>query len=150
MDKGVTVQNPYGNVTIPRAQLKNSFIRETLGEDLDGVVITNTAAVPTYPTYITQDPVGNNNPTTIQTDYKVHTQESWRRPYNPYAGDNPQNGGQNEAMHNIDLDQQYKDVAAEENPCCCCPCCSCCNPCCGCCNPCCGCCTCCKPCCVVS
>lgn len=130
MDKGVSIQNPYGGVTIPRAQLKSSFIRDTLGEDLDGVVITNPSAVPTYPTYITQESSTNNNPNSDSADgHKIRTQESWRRPYNPYAGDKPQNGGQNEAMYTIDLDKHYKDVNAQEDPCCCYPCCKCC-PCC--------------------
>ncbi|KAM3912077.1 cysteine-rich tail protein 1 [Leptodactylus fuscus] len=126
MDKGVSVQNPYANVTIPRAQLKSSFIRNTLGEDLDGVVITNPSAVPTYPSYITQDGLSNNNPNS--NGNKIHTQESWRRPYNPYGSDKPQNGGHSEAMYTIDLDR-HKDMKAEENSCCCCPCCKCC-PCC--------------------
>ncbi|XP_069842522.1 cysteine-rich tail protein 1 isoform X1 [Dendropsophus ebraccatus] len=131
MDKGATVQNPYANVSIPRAQLKSSFVRDTLGADLDGVVITNPSAVPTYPTYITQEaPGSNNNPTSIPTtDYKIHTQDSWRRPYNPYAGDKSQNGGQTEPMYTIDLDKHYKDVNQEEKPCCCYPCCKCCSCC---------------------
>ncbi|XP_071981353.1 cysteine-rich tail protein 1 [Engystomops pustulosus] len=127
MDKGVSIQNPYASVTIPRAQLKSSFIRDTLGEDLDGVVITNPSAVPTYPSYIAQDGFSNNNPDSNVN--RIRTQESWRRPYNPYTGDKPQNGGHSDAMYTIDLDRHYKDVKAEENPCCCYPCCKCC-PCC--------------------
>ncbi|KAG9465658.1 hypothetical protein GDO78_017956 [Eleutherodactylus coqui] len=139
MDKGANLQNPYANVTIPRAQLKSSFIRDTLGEDLDGVVIANPSAVPTYPPYTVQEGFSNNN---IQNPvppngYRIHTQESWRRPYNPYAGDKPQNGGPNNAMYPIDLDKQYKDTSAKGKTGCCCKCCPCCCPCCCCCKPCC-------------
>ncbi|CAH2316961.1 Hypothetical predicted protein, partial [Pelobates cultripes] len=31
------LKNPYGSVNLPRAQLKSSFVRNTIGEDLDSV-----------------------------------------------------------------------------------------------------------------
>ncbi|XP_040262470.1 cysteine-rich tail protein 1-like [Bufo bufo] len=133
MDKGVSLQNPYANVAIPRAQLKSSFTRDTLGSDLDGVVITNPSSVPTYPTYIKPDEISsssNNNPTPNSPNgNRIRTQESWRRPYNPYASNRPQNGGHSDAMYTIDLDKRYKDTGADQNACCCYPYCKCC-PCC--------------------
>ncbi|XP_069603877.1 cysteine-rich tail protein 1 [Ranitomeya imitator] len=126
MDKGDIIQNPYANVNIPRAQLKSSFIRNTLGEDLDGVVITNPSVVPTYPSHIRQDSYSNNNPYPNSDSNKIRTQESWRRPYNPYGSNKPHNGGHTEAMYNIDLEKHYKEVNVEEKPCCCYPCCKCC------------------------
>ncbi|KAM5145494.1 cysteine-rich tail protein 1 [Mantella aurantiaca] len=132
MDKGISVQNPYAGVNIPRAQLKSSFVRNTIGEDLDGVVITNPSAVPNYPSYSTPDRVGNQPPNAASWEgNKVHTQESWRRPYNPYASDKSQNGGHPNSMYTIDLDKRYtrEPAKVEETPCCCYPCCRCC-PCC--------------------
>ncbi|OCT65180.1 cysteine-rich tail protein 1 [Xenopus laevis] len=138
MDKGANVQNPYASVTIPRAQLKSSFVRRTLGEeDLDGVVIANPAAVPSYPSYSAQDRYSSDLTAPAPWEgNKVRTQESWRRPYNPYA-DPPQNGGHPPGMYSIDLDKRNKVSATVEEPCCCYPCCKCC----GCCR---------KNCCVVS
>ncbi|XP_053328326.1 cysteine-rich tail protein 1 [Spea bombifrons] len=130
MDKGISIQNPYASVTIPRAQLKSSFIRNTLGEDLDGVVVANPAVVPSYPTYTAQvqDPNTSASPNASSWEgNKVNTRESWRKPYNPYASEKAQNGGHPETMYSIDLDKRYKEV--EEKPCCCYPCCKCC-PCC--------------------
>ncbi|XP_031746537.1 cysteine-rich tail protein 1 [Xenopus tropicalis] len=132
MDKGGSVQNPYASVNIPRAQLKSSFVRRTLGEgDLDGVVIANPAAVPSYPSYSPQDRYSGDvtSPAPWEGN-KVRTQESWRRPYNPYA-DPPHNGGGHPpGMYAVDLDKRNKGAArAEEEPCCCYPCCKCC-PCC--------------------
>ncbi|KAM8934702.1 cysteine-rich tail protein 1 [Pelodytes ibericus] len=124
MDKNV--ENPYANVTIPRAQLKSSFVRNTLGEDLDAVVISNPAAVPTYTTQ-PQDRITGDGPAVPWEGNRIRTQESWRRPYNPYASERSQNGGHSDSMYTIDLDKSYKHT--EANPCCCYPCCKCC-PCC--------------------
>ncbi|KAM4603214.1 cysteine-rich tail protein 1-like [Discoglossus pictus] len=133
MDKGSTIQNPYASVNIPRAQLKSSFVRNTLGEDLDSVVIANPAAVPTYPSYSTQPQDRYSNEVSNGNGFegnKIRTQESWRRPYNPYATDKPQNGGHPDTMYNVDLDRRYKDSGmVEDNACCCYPCCKCCSCC---------------------
>ncbi|XP_063289577.1 cysteine-rich tail protein 1 [Pelobates fuscus] len=123
------LKNPYGSVNLPRAQLKSSFVRNTIGEDLDSVVIANPAVVPTYPSYTvqTQDRPTNDNSTSSWENNTIRTQESWRRPHNPYGSEKRQNGGHPDAMYNIDLDKRYKET--EDNPCCCYPYCKCC-PCC--------------------
>ncbi|XP_068104742.1 cysteine-rich tail protein 1 [Hyperolius riggenbachi] len=138
MNNGSSIQNPYAGVAIPRAQLKSSFVRNTTGADFDGVVIANPSVVPTYSPQITEDRFSNESPNPAFEGNKIRTQESWRRPYNPYAPDLSQNGGHSSAMYTVDLDRrQHKQQVKEEDPCCCypmCPCCSCCR----------------KPCCVIS
>ncbi|KAM4697025.1 cysteine-rich tail protein 1 isoform 1-T2 [Rhinophrynus dorsalis] len=133
MDKGASIQNPYASVNIPRAQLKSSFVRRTLGgEDLDGVVIANPAVVPSYPSYTTQPQDrlhGDSSKVEPWEGNKIRTQESWRKPYNPYA-EKPQNGGHPDTMYTIDLDRRNMDVGkVEDSPCCCYPCCKCCSCC---------------------
>ncbi|MEE6504701.1 hypothetical protein FKM82_005298 [Ascaphus truei] len=132
MDKGISINNPYASVSIPRAQLKSSFVRHHLGDDLD-IVFTNPAAVPTYPSYTAQvqDRFPNEAPKVdAWQGNKIHTHESWRRPHNPYASEKAQNGGHPDQMYTVDLDRRSKVTEnAEDSSCCCYPCCKCC-PCC--------------------
>lgn len=133
MDKGISVENPYAHVTIPRAQLKSSFVRNYLGEDFTGPVIANPAVVPTYPTYAPQEQDSHTNPyqsSGVGSGAPIRTQESWRRPYNPYASQKLPNGNHPTEMYTIDLDKRHKDLLeSEPDPCCCACCCKCC-PCC--------------------
>uniref|UniRef100_A0A8C5R8V3 Cysteine-rich tail protein 1 n=1 Tax=Leptobrachium leishanense TaxID=445787 RepID=A0A8C5R8V3_9ANUR len=129
MDRDGGVKNPYGSVNLPRAQLKSSFVRKTTGEDLDSVVIANPAVVPVYPSYTvqTQDHATGEAPKVQWEGNKIRTQESWRRPHNPYGSQKAQNGGHSSTMYNVDLDKRY--VERDDEPCCCYPFCKCC-PCC--------------------
>lgn len=133
MDRDAGIRNPYGSVNLPRAQLKSSFVRNTIGEDLDGVVIANPAVVPTYPSYTVQaqDRSISDTPRAPWEGQPIRTQQSWNRPHNPYGSQKFQNGGgggHSPAMYNVDLDKRYAET--EDKPCCCypfCKCCSCCR-----------------------
>nr|XP_033818171.1 cysteine-rich tail protein 1 [Geotrypetes seraphini] len=130
MDKSIGIENPYGHVTIPRAQLNSSFVRRHLGEDLSDTVISNPAAVPSVPSYspwVMERYISGQSASTWEGD-KISTQESWSRPYNPYGNQNIPNGGHPESMYTVDLAHRNKDLKDMENDaaCCCCKCCPCC------------------------
>ncbi|XP_066466860.1 cysteine-rich tail protein 1 [Tiliqua scincoides] len=127
MDQGNTIENPYASVTIPRAQLRDGFLKYYLGEDLTpDTVIFNPSTLPTYTA--SQEKAREASQ---QEDYggwaeqKIQTQESWAVPYNPYASLKVPGGGSPEPFH-----WNSHGPPAPSDSHCCCPCCRKCCPCC--------------------
>ncbi|KAJ7308067.1 hypothetical protein JRQ81_008572 [Phrynocephalus forsythii] len=150
MDRGVTVENPYASVTIPWAQLKDSFLRYYLGEDLTSdTVLYNPSHLPTYSASQEKDreatqplpPPPQPRPATYMPwdgQQKIQTQASWARPYNPYASLKMPSGESPEPFHW----KSHEAVAPAggggpggQDRCCTC-CCPCCAKCCSCCRRC--------------
>ncbi|KAM8796738.1 cysteine-rich tail protein 1 [Eudromia elegans] len=102
MDRGVTLENPYATVDIPRAQFQQSFITRYLkDEPPSATVIANPAAVPTY-RLEEQSPPANtaswNGPT-------ISTEKTWSRPYNPYASLKMLNRTSSDSFYTVTLDK---------------------------------------------
>ncbi|XP_065552165.1 cysteine-rich tail protein 1 isoform X2 [Lathamus discolor] len=120
MDRGVSLENPYASVNIPREQFQQSFITRYLKDE--PVVIANPAAAPTY-TEEKEDPAGSWNSPAISTE------KSWSRPYNPYASLRMPNRESSNSFYTVTLDKSPKSQEASGG-CGCCKCCSCCTKCC--------------------
>ncbi|KAM9217869.1 uncharacterized protein RG961_010345 [Leptosomus discolor] len=120
MDRGISLENPYASVDIPRDQFQQSFITRYLKDE--PTVIANPAAVPTYSVEEQADPAGNwNNPT-------ISTEKSWSRPYNPYASLRMPNGESPNSFYTVSLDKTPKGQEQEaRGGCCCCKCYPCCR-----------------------
>ncbi|XP_061460447.1 cysteine-rich tail protein 1 [Rhineura floridana] len=129
MDRGATVENPYASVTIPRAQLKDGFLKYYLGEDLTpDTVIFNPSTLPTYSAWEKEREASQQVACPAWKGQKIQTQESWAQPYNPYASLKMLSGDSPEPFH-----WKSHEVAAtghREEESCCCPCCRKCCPCC--------------------
>ncbi|XP_010221759.1 PREDICTED: cysteine-rich tail protein 1-like [Tinamus guttatus] len=102
MHRGVTLENPYASVDIPRAQFQQSFITRYLeDEPSSATVIANPAAVPTYRPE-EQNPAANtaswNSPT-------ISTEKSWSQPYNPYASLKMLNRTSPDSFYTVNLDK---------------------------------------------
>nr|XP_020664772.1 cysteine-rich tail protein 1 [Pogona vitticeps] len=135
MDRGVTVENPYASVTIPRAQLKDGFLKYYLGEDLTSdTVLYNPSSLPTYSAgrEKEQEATAPRAPAAYvpwDGQQKVPTQESWARPYNPYASLKMPRGESPEPFHWKSHEATAAPGAGGSHGSCCCGCCDCC-PCC--------------------
>ncbi|KYO23025.1 RING finger protein 224 isoform D [Alligator mississippiensis] len=121
MDRGVTIENPYASVNIPRAQFKNSFIKQYLGEEpASPTVIANPAAVPTYVAREEVNSVRKPEPLDGRNGHKIPTNGSWGQPYNPYASTKQLNGEVSpDPFYSISLDKPLKGpemVAVAESP----------------------------------
>ncbi|XP_054249613.1 cysteine-rich tail protein 1 [Indicator indicator] len=123
MDRGVSLENPYASVNIPREQFQQSFLTRYLREE--PTVIANPAAVPTYRTEERADPAGSWSSPPISTD------KSWSRPYNPYASMRMPNGDSSRTFYTVTLDKPLKGQEQEASRGCgCCGCWPCCRKCC--------------------
>ncbi|XP_005423841.1 cysteine-rich tail protein 1 [Geospiza fortis] len=123
MDRGVTVQNPYASVNIPREQFQQSFITRYLRDE--PTVIANPAAVPSYGTGGHTELANGCNSPAISTD------KSWSRPYNPYASLRMPNGDSSASFYTVTLEKPPKgQEQGAGSRCGCCRCCSCCPKCC--------------------
>ncbi|CAN8198137.1 unnamed protein product [Coccothraustes coccothraustes] len=123
MDRGVTVQNPYASVNIPREQFQQSFITRYLRDE--PTVIANPAAVPAYGAGGHTELANGCNSPTIPTD------KSWSRPYNPYASLRMPNGDSSASFYTVTLDKTPKgQEQGAGRRCGCCRWCSCCPKCC--------------------
>ncbi|XP_009988052.1 PREDICTED: cysteine-rich tail protein 1 [Tauraco erythrolophus] len=123
MDRGVSLENPYASVNIPRDQFQQSFITRYLKDE--PTVITNPAAVPTYSVKEQADHTGSGNSPTISTE------KSWSLPYNPYASLRMPNRESRNSFYTITLNRPPKGREQEaEAGCGCCKCCCCCRKCC--------------------
>ncbi|TRZ12744.1 hypothetical protein HGM15179_014392 [Zosterops borbonicus] len=100
MDRGVTVENPYASVNIPREQFKQSFITRYLRDE--PTIIANPSAVPSYGTEEQTDLANGWNSPTISTD------KSWSRPFNPYASLRMPNGDPSATFYTVTLDRPPK------------------------------------------
>ncbi|EMP26427.1 hypothetical protein UY3_16497 [Chelonia mydas] len=125
MERGITVENPYASVNIPRGQLKNSFIQRYLGEELPSPTVIVNPAVPTYPAVEQLNGASKSVPLDSSDGSKVMTQESWAQPYNPYASLKLLNGASSASLYTIELDKHQKSPGAGTDRGCCkyCPCC---------------------------
>ncbi|CAM9680738.1 unnamed protein product [Bubo scandiacus] len=123
MDRGVSLENPYASVNIPRDQFQQSFITRYLKDKPS--VIANPAAVPTYGVEEQADPAGSYNSPTIST------KKSWSRPYNPYASMRMPNRDSPDSFYTVTLDRPPKGQEWEAGGRCgCCKCFPCCRKCC--------------------
>ncbi|XP_010202056.2 cysteine-rich tail protein 1 [Colius striatus] len=121
MDRGISVENPYASVSIPREQFQQSFITRYLKDE--PTVIANPAAVPTYSEEKQADPTGSWNSSPISTE------RSWSRPYNPYAS--LRNGESANSFYTVTLDKPPKgQELGTDGRCSCCKCCPCFRKCC--------------------
>ncbi|XP_063000678.1 cysteine-rich tail protein 1 [Elgaria multicarinata webbii] len=138
MDRGVTVENPYASVNIPRAQLKDGFLKYYLGEDLaPDTVVFNPSALPTYSLAQEKEREVSQHPPAhaAWNGQPIPTRESWARPYNPYASLKMPSGNSPEPFHWKSHEVGTPEGSGGGS---------------GCCTPCCGrCCPCCKRCCCV-
>ncbi|KAM6110561.1 uncharacterized protein FYW35_009832 [Pterocles gutturalis] len=105
MDRGVTLQNPYASVNIPREQFQQSFITHYLKDE--PTVIANPAAVPTYGVEERADT------TSSWTSPTISTGKSWSRPYNPYASMRMPNGESPNSFYTVTLDKPPKGQEQE-------------------------------------
>lgn len=123
MDRGISLENPYASVNIPREQFQQSFITHYLEDE--PTVIANPAAVPTCSVEEQTDPTGSWNSPTISTE------KSWSRPYNPYASLRVPNGESSNSFYTVTLDKPPKGQEQEASRGCgCCKCCPCRRKCC--------------------
>ncbi|XP_042335682.1 cysteine-rich tail protein 1 [Sceloporus undulatus] len=146
MDRGVTIENPYASVSIPRAQLKDGFLKYYLGEDqAPGTVFCNPSSLPSYPTAqekvqpeATDHHLHQASASASAASYspKVPTRESWARPFNPYASLQMPSGASPEPFHWKSHPGAFPESSGGRvgrgggGCCCCCPCCRKCSPCC--------------------
>ncbi|XP_010151044.1 PREDICTED: cysteine-rich tail protein 1 [Eurypyga helias] len=128
MDRGISLENPYASVNIPRDQFQQSFITCYLKDE--PTVIANPAAVPTYGTEEQAEHGASWNSPTVSTG------KSWSRPYNPYAslrmpnGESP-NGESPNSFYTVTLDKTPKGQEQKaDGGCGYCRCCPCCRKCC--------------------
>nr|XP_005511842.2 cysteine-rich tail protein 1 [Columba livia] len=118
MDRGVSLENPYASVNIPREQFQQSFITRYLKDE--PTVIANPAAVPTYSVEEQAGSADSRNSPTIATG------KSWSRPYNPYASLRMPNGESSSSFYTVTLDKPLKGQEQEAGGVCgCCKCCPC-------------------------
>lgn len=123
MDRGISLENPYASVNIPRDQFQQSFITRYLKDE--PIVIANPAAVPTYGVEEPADPAGSWNSPAISTE------KSWSRPYNPYASVRMPNGESPSSFYTVTLDKPPKgQEQGAGRGCGCCKCWPCCRKCC--------------------
>lgn len=129
MDRGVSLENPYASVNIPRDQFQQSFITHYLKDE--PIVIANPAAVPTYSVEEQADSTGSWNSPTISTE------KSWSHPYNPYASLRMLNKESPNSFYTVALDKPPKGQEQEASgecgasgECSCCKCRPCCRKCC--------------------
>ncbi|KAM9256869.1 uncharacterized protein FYN16_010955 [Cariama cristata] len=117
MDRGVTLENPYASVNIPRDQFQQSFITRYLKDE--PTVIANPAAVPTNSMEEQAGPAGSWNSPTISK------QKSSSHPYNPYASLRMPNGESPSSFYTVTLDKPPKGQEPEASGRCgwckCCP-----------------------------
>ncbi|KAM6431134.1 cysteine-rich tail protein 1 [Liasis olivaceus] len=87
MDRGLTIENPYASVTVPRAQLKDGFLRYYLGDDLTSdTVLFSPGVSPTYSAPEKEVAAVPRPPPLAWNGQKAQAQEeSQDRPANPYA-----------------------------------------------------------------
>ncbi|XP_015687121.1 cysteine-rich tail protein 1 [Protobothrops mucrosquamatus] len=118
MDRGLTIENPYASVTIPRAQLKDDFLREDfLGEDFSPNVLPPCSAAP-------QKEADPKSPSLAWNGQRSQAQvESQARPTNPYAS---LKVPREEAPEPFRW-KSHEEAAPDPG---CCGCCGCCSPCC--------------------
>ncbi|XP_070614541.1 cysteine-rich tail protein 1 isoform X1 [Erythrolamprus reginae] len=107
MDRGFTIENPYASVTVPRAQLKDDFLRCYLGEDSSPGALPPCSAAPQ-----------ETPPLAWEGQVPV---ESPARPTNPYASLKGPRLGPPEPFHW----KSHPEAAADPGCCACC-----CSPCC--------------------
>nr|XP_009666392.1 PREDICTED: cysteine-rich tail protein 1-like [Struthio camelus australis] len=124
MDRGVTLENPYASVNIPRDQFQHSFITRYLKDEPSSpTVIANPAAVPTY----SLEEQANQASTASWNSQTISTEKSWSRPYNPYASLKMLNGTSPDSFYTVSLDKPSKGCEQKVNGgnCCYkyCPCC---------------------------
>lgn len=122
MDRGITVENPYASVNIPREQFQQSFITRYLRDE--PTIIANPTAVPTYGVQEQADLANGWSSPTISTD------KSWSHPYNPYASLRMPNGESSASFYTVTLEKPPKSHQRGGRRCGCCRCCSCCPKCC--------------------
>ncbi|KAJ7411938.1 cysteine-rich tail protein 1 [Willisornis vidua] len=122
MDRGISVENPYASVHIPRDQFQQSFITRYLKDE--PTIIANPTALPTYSLEEKADPANSWNSPTISTD------KSWSRPYNPYASLRMPNGESSTSFYTVTLDKPLKAHEGAGRRCGCCRCWLCCPKCC--------------------
>ncbi|KAM6243512.1 uncharacterized protein LJ264_011263 [Porphyrio hochstetteri] len=121
MDRGVTLENPYASVNIPRDQFQQSFITCYLKDE--PTVIANPAAVPTYSVEEQEGSTSSWNSPAVSTEKSL--------PYNPYASLRMPNGEAPNSFYTITLDKPPKGQEQEDDGGCgCCKCCPCCRKCC--------------------
>lgn len=129
MDQAGTIENPYANVTIPRAQLRDGFLKYYLGEDqTPDTVLFNPS---TLPTYSASQEKAREADCGRWGGPRVQTQESWAMPYNPYASLKMPGGASPEPFHW--KSHEAPTTSPEDGHCCC----ACCQKCCPCCSKCC-------------
>ncbi|XP_014805213.1 PREDICTED: cysteine-rich tail protein 1 [Calidris pugnax] len=122
MDRGVSLENPYASVNIPREQFQQSFITRYLEDE--PTVIANPAVVPTDSLQEQADAADDWNSPTISTE------KTWSRPYNPYASMKMPNGESANSFYTVTLDKSPKGQEREAGgECSCCKCCRCCRKC---------------------
>ncbi|KAM6117548.1 uncharacterized protein FYN12_010590 [Phoenicopterus ruber ruber] len=120
MDRGVSLENPYASVNIPREQFQQSFITRYLKDE--PTVIANPAVVPTYGEEEQGDHAGSWNSPAISTE------KSWSRPYNPYDSLKMHNGESPNSFYTVTLDKPLKGQEQEASRACgCCKCFPCCR-----------------------
>lgn len=123
MDRGISLENPYASVNIPRDQFQQSFITRYLKDE--PIVIANPVAVPAYGVEEQADPAGSWNSPAISTE------KSSSRPYNPYASVRMPNGESPSSFYTVTLDKEPKSQEqGAGRGCGCCKCWPCCRKCC--------------------
>ncbi|KAM6047387.1 uncharacterized protein LJ206_018134 isoform 2-T2 [Theristicus caerulescens] len=123
MDRGVSLENPYASVNIPRDQFQQSFITRYLKDE--PTVIANPVAVSTYGVEEQAEPASSWSSPTISTE------KSGSRPYNPYASLRMPNGDSTNSFYTVTLDKSPKGQQQEAGGGCgCCKRCPCCRKCC--------------------
>ncbi|XP_009876961.1 PREDICTED: cysteine-rich tail protein 1 [Apaloderma vittatum] len=123
MDRGVSLENPYASVNIPRDQFQQSFITRYLKDE--PTVIANPAVVPAYGEEEQADPAGSWNSPTVSTG------QAWYRPYNPYGSLRMPDRESPNSFYTVTLDKPSKSQEWEAGGTCgCCKCCSFCRKCC--------------------
>ncbi|KAM6372463.1 uncharacterized protein J5M81_012817 [Pluvialis apricaria] len=123
MDRGISLENPYASVNIPRDLFQQSFITRHLKDE--PTVIANPAALATCSVEEEADPADSWNSPTISTE------KSWSHPYNPYGSVRMPNGGSPNSFYIVTLDKPPKGQEREAGrECSCCKCWPCCRKCC--------------------
>ncbi|XP_042691802.1 cysteine-rich tail protein 1 [Centrocercus urophasianus] len=106
MDRGVTLENPYASVNIPRSQFQQSFIARYLeDEPASSTIIANPTVVPVHST---EEQAGSWD------KQPVSTEKSWSRPLNPYASMKMPNGESPNSFYTVTLDKPPKGQGHED------------------------------------